>query len=344
MSILVDYREGSYPLSTIPPLCDLVDPCDDCKGEAIVQSTKGKLFCKSCRCTGKSLFTLSSGDICFTGIGPGESSILIGIEVKSIEDLLSSLQSKRLQDQLKRMAIDYTIRRLLCYGRYKPGPNDSILIWEEKKEKVDKNGKSYFLPAKWTESYSGYKYSMFSRFLVSPSFTNLFIYDHVESQSDAARWIYETYKEWNKPWKSHKSMRSGMNGEKRRETESKSSPISSISSSTGRHDKNTSALGVSLSLPNKRIEQNISFACSLPGIKFDRANAIARHFYNVEEMVKADVHQWSEITITSSGGRKIRLGDKIAKRIWNVLHWSKGKGKEYDEIYYNKDDQAQFPS
>jgi ERCC4-type nuclease len=300
----------------------------DCKGEGIVegmiQSPKGKLFCKSCRCTGKSLYTLSSGDVCFGGKGPNESDILIGIEVCTIEDLLSKLQSKRLQDQLKRMAVDYTIRRLLVYGRYRPGPNDSILIWEEKKERVDKNGKPYFIPARWMESYSGYKYSMLSRFLVSPSFTNLFIYDHVESQSDAARWIYETYKEWNKPWKSHRSMRSGTNAEKRNKREDVSN-ISSISSSTGRHDKNTSILGISLSLPDKRIEQNISFACSLPGIKFDRANAIAQHFYSIEEMVKADVKEWSEIAIVSSGGRRVRLGEKNAQRIWNAIHWP-GKG------------------
>ena len=66
--ILIDDRAGSAPFASIPPLCDCSVLCH-----------------------------LDSADAMITGNGPDDSTVLVGVEIKSIPDLLSSMQSGRIR-------------------------------------------------------------------------------------------------------------------------------------------------------------------------------------------------------------------------------------------------------
>lgn len=61
--------------------------------------------------------TLEYGDVAFVGRGPSESSLPVGIEYKSVSDLLTSWQDGRLLGhQLPGMLNCYTINYLLVEG------------------------------------------------------------------------------------------------------------------------------------------------------------------------------------------------------------------------------------
>src|SRR3990167_1311571 len=93
--ILVDNRAGSVDLAKYPVL----QPMTLCQ--------------------------LDSGDVCFSGHGPdGDESI--GIELKSIDDLVGSLDTGRMQTQLRRMTVDYTRVYLLFYGEYREGSDGAL--------------------------------------------------------------------------------------------------------------------------------------------------------------------------------------------------------------------------
>jgi hypothetical protein len=149
----IDYRKGSRDLSLYPPLRDLLRSCPSCSGEigptwklnrssgvyykVVDPKTKKEIKpkCRSCHDTGRILSTLSSGDVSFIGEGT-HGPISIGIEVKSISDLITSIQTGRLQDTqiINGMLNDYDIegRWILHYGLYRPSPKDgTVQVWKE---------------------------------------------------------------------------------------------------------------------------------------------------------------------------------------------------------------------
>lgn len=101
--ILVDHQGGSGFLTDLPPLTSL-----------------------------SRLARLHSADCCFIGRHPatGRRTVLVGIEVKSIGDLLSSCQTGRLQDtQLAKMLSEYEVRWLVYYGQYRVTRDGYLQVW-----------------------------------------------------------------------------------------------------------------------------------------------------------------------------------------------------------------------
>jgi len=104
-TIYIDSSVGSNDLNTYAPLDTL--PCEVVSFESMSLG----------------------GDVMFTGNGPPTSTnntpiIMIGIEVKSLDDLIQSLQSNRLTShQIPGMiASGYHANYLIYYGRYRPSP------------------------------------------------------------------------------------------------------------------------------------------------------------------------------------------------------------------------------
>src|SRR5688500_14974706 len=85
--IAIDKANGSYQLASEPPIAELLSPCKGCTGAS----------CKACRGTGRYLDSMDSGDVFILGKGPEDKPITIGIELASIEDLISKLHTKRFQ-------------------------------------------------------------------------------------------------------------------------------------------------------------------------------------------------------------------------------------------------------
>lgn len=135
------------------------------------------------------LTTLEFGDACFIGNGPA-GEILIGIERKTIRDLISSMTSGRLSGhQLPGMVETYAYRWLLVEGRYRRSADGFVEIpWKNGWETVR------------------LMYSALESYLLTLSLRGgLHVqrsYDLVES----ARWLGELLNWWTgKEWREHRS-------------------------------------------------------------------------------------------------------------------------------------------
>lgn len=77
------------------------------------------------------LTRLESGDVCLNGQGADGNDALIGVEVKSIGDLISSMNNGRLQaSQIPLMLSTYNVSWLLYYGSHRTNSDGSLQVWK----------------------------------------------------------------------------------------------------------------------------------------------------------------------------------------------------------------------
>lgn len=229
-TVLVDYRDGSKKLIAYPPLDQAGEIC-----------------------------TLSSGDVCISGNGP-DGPVLIGIEVKGLSDLLTSLANGRLQgEQVFKMVKEYGEVWLLYYGQYRPCPKTGTLQVMSKKGKMqDYRIGTRLVPYGYLES-----------FLVTLMHAGVNI-KHVSDLREAANWIGCFARWWNKEWSEHKGMK-------------KFNSSRVIGKVPGLGDEEEGVLDIA------------QFALKLPGLGYERAIAAAQHFGSIHEMVNASVAEWRKI-------------------------------------------------
>ena len=242
MNILIDDRAGSKELIRHSPL-----------------NKEGEL----CR--------LESGDALIVGNGP-DGKLLIGVEVKSITDLISSMSTGRLQaTQIPAMLEEFDISWLLHYGRYRPSSVTGGL------QVLGKNNawRNYSIGSRPVPY--GYVESM----LLTLSALGIKI-KRVSTEAEAARWIGVLSRWWQKDWKEHKGMRA--------------------------FDKSRD-LGL-LPHMNQGEALRAKVAAQLPGIGFERALLVAKHFHSVSDMVQASVAEWENVE---------GIGKVIAKAVRRAL-------------------------
>lgn len=293
--IMVDKMEGSYLLALHEPIRSMLDKCGKCNGEI---ATRNTTLCKHCRGTGRFLSNLSSGDVCFTGNGPN-GPLFIGIELKSISDMVQSLSHGRLQEQIRKMIQQYDISWILQYGRCRPGSKSyprcpiPLQVYKEKSLTRRREG--------WYDLKLGTKpvpYGYLESFKVSPSLLSLNVIHstRVETLQEAAHWIGVLYRTWSKPYHQHSSMRTfDQSGDK-----IKNNPLKTIT------DFNSDS---------QDILEMAKFVAGLPGVRYERAIAISRHFRSIEKLMFADVSELANVVVESQGGRSRRLGPVIAKSL-----------------------------
>lgn len=274
VSILIDDREGSADLLTYPPLSSSPSLC--------------------------TLTRLSSGDVCFAGNGPDDSTLSIGIEIKSLSDLLQSSFTGRLQGvdgQLQRMLYTdcYNEVWLLYYGLYRCGDSGYLEYPRYR------NGSLSWTPYTFGSGDSKpVPFSYLTHLLMSLSHVGI-KFDHVGSKvaprdckPEVAAWVLSLYTWWQKPYSSHGLLRSFNNA------------------------SSTLTLSRPMSLD---IDSDTLFMAKLvapfPGIKFERAMAIAESFESPLAMFNAGIDEWAEVKIPTKGktGRVVRLGKTMAQAI-----------------------------
>jgi len=200
---------------------------------------------------------LDFGDAMLTGHGPDGSTISVGVEVKSVSDLLSSISTGRLGGhQIPGMLRTFDYSWLLVYGVVRPGHDGSL--------EVRGKGKS------WRKFHIGKRavpWSYLEGFLLTATMTSGLKFKHVYDYNEAARWIAVLDHWLEKPWENHKGL--------------------SVFDTSG-----TTAV-----LPESDpVEAQIAkTAASLPNIGWDRAWKAARHFDSVIDMVTAPESGWKEI-------------------------------------------------
>lgn len=303
--ILIDSSTGSRDLVKYPPL--------DKRSFACLTSLS------------VSSDTKSSADVCFSGNGP-DGKLSIGIEFKSLSDLLSSLYNGRIQTtQVGALVSEYQVCYLLTYGEYRCSPEGYLETPDPgsytKFDKLSDKVKAFFwyvrgIPyqgpfdsreqaiadyrtnsRRWTPyTFIGGKPMVFGYLesaLLSLSRAGI-QHKHFTRIEDCAQWIGCCYRSWSKPWDEHKLFRT--------------------------FDKSPNVRLPEIPGLKKEDRENFKFKMSiakeLPGIGYERALEAARHFDTVRDMLNADVGDWLGVQ---------GIGKTLAKAI--VAAASAGKQK-----------------
>jgi hypothetical protein len=332
VSILVDSRLGSGnsrnlrlnpPLVCYPPL----NLCLTCGGQfTLTKHSRGKVPSWDCQ-TGikfheplSTLCQLDSGDVAFTGNGP-DGPITVGVEVKSIFDVIGSLISGRLQaTQLKELSAAYDVRWLLYYGNYRCNPKNGALQIHRRRKNTQ--GRKYGA-AIWDDYTVGNRTVMFSYadgFLASPSFTllgSLGVRAHrVLDMAEAAAWIGRIlYPCWQKPWSAHKSMRVF---DRSREVAPANVFGGPDGRDSGQDDGKGAIRGGGKSGSGDTDDVIYHRACTAkewPGLGYERAVAAAEQIGSIRTMANATIDEWAAVTVTSAKGRVAKVGKVVAKAI-----------------------------
>lgn len=299
--ILIDDRSGSRELINIPPLDRY--------------ATLSRLSTGSTK----------SADVAFLANGPHGSEML-GIEVKSVDDLIDSLESARLQGmdgQMEKMREDYSpgFRWLLIYGQYKPSsepvitgegkPSYLLQVYRDQKGKINRKS-GWFTKKLGTRAVP---YGYVEGFLSGPALPSIgFNLHRVNTLEEAAVWIYILHHTWTKEWDKHKSLRSiNKTGKidrlKKGDTESNDDLEESFSI--------LNASNASESKMSDLFKYKANFAALHQGMGYERSIAAAKYFEgrSLEDMVNASVNEWAGIQIEKKGKRVISLGYPVAERI-----------------------------
>lgn len=332
--LLVDYRKGSVNLALYEPIRSLLTPCLNCDGEiktgtwkkdsqGIYYNTQNNdSFC-SCHNTGRTLSTLPSGDVAFIGNG-SSGGTSIGVEIKEITELLSSLISGRLQDtQMRGMINDYDSghRWILSYGRYRPSPSDGMIQTYKEGHSTRRAG-WYTFKIK-TKDKSGkliektVPYGFLEAFKCCSAKEHGFDFVRVEDVVEAAQWIGVLYRTWTRPYHTHKSMQvfdksQDVRSKLRKElTEERVKSGQCQFHVQGKINYNNND-------SDKRLMDRAAVFNEFPSIGYERAVAAAKHFPSIRAGVNAGVDEWSEVEVVTKGKkgeRVIRLGREVGSGV-----------------------------
>lgn len=225
--ILIDDRDGSRELLLCPVM----------QGHAV-------------------LGRLDFGDAMLTGHGPDGGTITVGVEVKSVSDLLTSISTGRLGGhQIPGMLRTYDRCWLLVYGQARP---DSDRYLEYRKGKG------------WRKYRVGKRYvpwSYLEGFLLTASMVGGVHIKWVNTRDEAAAWLVILAHWLDKPWDKHHGL-------------------------SVFYDGNAQAI---IPGRDPGEEQVARTAASLPAIGWERAWAAARHFGSIKAMALADEKEWTKV-------------------------------------------------
>jgi len=202
------------------------------------------------------LGSLEYGDLSFVGNGP-EGLVNIGIERKTLKDLLNSMQSGRLAGhQLIGLINCYHVVYLIVEGMWRTGPKSGIL------EELRHGG--------WRPVQLGHRHWMgreIDAFLNTLEVIGHVIVRTTSGPRQTAVLVTNIHKWWQKEWEEHKSHLA-------------------MHKSRFRKDED-------LSLVKPSLLRRVS--AELGGVGWGRSKAIEKYFTSVREMVSASEDQWLAI-------------------------------------------------
>lgn len=202
---------------------------------------------------------LGYGDINFIGNGPDDSPVSIGVEVKTVRDVISCMTDGRFSGhQLPGMIQSYDQSWLVIQGRWRPSPKSGILEYQRHQ-------------GQWCEATVGQRRFMWKDLetwlLTVQIKTGLGLY-RCSDWSEGIQWISTLYHWWTQ--KSYEEHRGHLS------VHSANSPL---------FDR---ALLVRPTLCRM-------VAMQLPGIGAEKSLLVADHFGSVDNMVCADISDWMGI-------------------------------------------------
>lgn len=232
------------------------------------------------------LTELEFGDCCFEGNGPN-GGVLIGVERKRVNDLVSSMRNKRLSGhQLPGLLSTYQYVYLVVEGITRIGDGGQLQV-------PCRMGKKFV----WHDINLGSRsvlYREVDHYLSTLTHICGITVHFTGRERDTAAWIASKYHWWNdKEWHQHSSHMEVY------------APVQEDRSS--RWQRRTPTFGEKI-------------ASQLPGVS-KSAFDIAKHFHNAREMANASIGEWENVKVSvkaKGGTKKQRLGKVRAERIYNA--------------------------
>lgn len=202
---------------------------------------------------------LEFGDVLLTGHGPDDGQIRVGVEVKSITDLLQSIESKRLPNHQMPGLLDkknYDYAWLAVYGWVRPSTENYLEYLKYGKWKLHYIRRGQPTPYSYLEGW------LLTAQMLTPIKVKWFY-----SPEEICTWI-AVYDRWlSKPWDKHKGLQ-GFNQSGEQASPFGADPVEA---------------------------QMARIAAQFPGVGWTRAWAAAKHFGSVEEMLTAKASEWEKI-------------------------------------------------
>jgi len=204
----------------------------------------------------------STADAIIPGNGPcGE--VLVGVEIKTLADLLASMATGRLAGTQVRALFEaeYDYIWLLIIGRHRPGVNRRLEVF-----KYVKHGREFWFPCRAGNRDLPYAYveSMITELATMGIFTR-----QVEDTRAGATWLLAQAAWWGKPWDGHRAMR--------------------------KFDRSRERAMVPGMNGDPRKEQDAKIYSQIPGFGWERAWAVAERFTSVMEAGTATAQEWASI-------------------------------------------------
>lgn len=203
------------------------------------------------------LDTLEFGDVALSGHGPDpDKPLTIGVEVKSVHDLLQSIGTGRLAGhQIPGLVRSYDHSWLLIYGAVRAGKDNYL--------EINRHGR-------WQHFHLGRNpvpYSYLEGFLLTAQLFSPIRIKWVYDEDEAAKWI-SVFDRWlSKKWDKHKALQVF------NESQAIAVPIGA----------------------DPVEAQMAKIAAQLPGVGWTRAWGAARQFESVDEMMNASIPEWEKI-------------------------------------------------
>lgn len=229
---------------------------------------------------------VACGDAMLIGNGPRGTSLSIGVELKQMSDLLSSISTGRLGGtQIPRMLKIYDALFILTYGEYRTGPSNHLQV---RKWKRGKPSWQNFRIGRQPVPISYLDGFMLTAQLKATLECKPLFHKHVHDIREAAVWL-QVLNHWlAKPWDKHRGL-SVFDRSREISAPPDADPVE---------------------------VQIAKTASSLPAIDWVRGFAIASHFDSVEDMVLADKAEWQKVH---------GIGPVIAKEAFNAIRRRKNR-------------------
>ena len=143
------------------------------------------------------LTRLDYGDVCWIGNGP-EGPVSVGVELKTVGDLLSCIVSQRFTaHQLPGLQDCYSVRYLVVEGIWKPGATGELLLGK---------GGGFWHTVSW--GCKKWAYREVAHWLSSVEQQGGMCLWDTDDREETAAYIHSIYTWWAKAWTEHKTVRS----------------------------------------------------------------------------------------------------------------------------------------
>jgi hypothetical protein len=251
---------------------------------------------------------MAYGDVSFIGQGAGGVPVSIGIEVKSLRDVLACICNGRFAGhQLPGLVQAYEKVHLLVEGTWRPNARTGILQLRLRK-------------GVWVDASVGSR-----RFMFTDLLTWLFTMENkagilvsrVSDWQEATLWLSNLYAWWTaKGWDGHKSHLAFHDGTRHGSPWQRGKRLSPRSPGVGVNVGNGNGNGSGsfdrALLARPTLCRMVS--AQLPGVGFDKSMAIVSRFRTVEQLVAATQEELAELP---------GIGKVLARKIHESLRGSK---------------------